>query len=81
MLSRRLECVLPNIIAADQTGFEKNRHSFHNVRRLFDILYSLTTYHNPELVISMDAEKAFDRVEWPYTLKRFWLSQYIYIMD
>lgn len=55
------------------SGFVKNRHSFHNVRQLFDILYSPTTSTNPELVISMDAEKAFDRVEWPYlfyTLKR-----------
>lgn len=74
MLAGRLERVLPNIIAADQTGFVKNRHSFHNIRRLFDILYSPVTSDKPELVISMDAEKAFDRVEWPYlfyTLKRF----------
>ena len=74
MLARGLECVLPTIISEDQTVFVKNRHSCHNVRRLFDILYSPTTSDNPELVISMDAEKAFDRVEWPYlfyTLKRF----------
>lgn len=74
MLARRLESVLPTIISGDQTGFIKNRHSFHNVRRLFDILYSPTTSDNPELVISMDAEKAFDRVAWPYlfyTLKCF----------
>lgn len=29
MLARQLECVLPTIIATDQTGFIKNRHSFH----------------------------------------------------
>ena len=66
MLARRLEFVLPTIISADQTGFIKNRHSLYNVRRLFDILYSPSTSDDPELVISMDAEKAFDRVEWPY---------------
>ena len=74
MLARRLECALPSIINADQTGFIKNRHSFYNVRRLFDILYSPTTSDDPELVISMYAEKAFDCVEWAYlfyTLKRF----------
>lgn len=52
----------------------KDRHSFHNVRRLFDILYSPTTSTTPELVITIDAEKAFDRVEWPYlfyTLAQF----------
>lgn len=55
-------------------GFVKNRNSFYNVRQLFDILYSPTTSDTPELVISMDVEKAFDRAAWPYlfyTLKLF----------
>ena len=66
--------IFPTIIATDQTGFVKNRHSFYNVRQLFDILYSPTTSDIPELVISMDAEKAFGRAAWPYlfyTLKCF----------
>lgn len=74
MLSKRLEDILPSIVSDDQTGFVKGRHSFHNIRRLFDILYSPSTSKSPELVISMDAEKAFDRVEWPYlfySLKKF----------
>lgn len=66
VLARRLESVLPTVVATDQTGFVKDRHSFHNVRRFFNILYSPSTSNTPELVISMDAEKAFDRVEWPY---------------
>ncbi|KAI9999384.1 hypothetical protein NQD34_018261 [Periophthalmus magnuspinnatus] len=74
MLAKRVESIMPTIISPDQTGFIKTRHSYHNVRRLMDILYSPSTSDTPEIVISMDAEKAFDRVEWPYlfyTLKRF----------
>ena len=74
MLARRLETVLPTIVGTDQTGFVKDRHSFHNVRRLFDIVYAPTPSDTPEVVISMDAEKAFDHVEWSYLfslLKRF----------
>ena len=65
VLARRLEDVLPSVISPDQTGFIKNRQSFFNIRRLFNILYS-PSESVPECIISMDAEKAFDRVEWDY---------------
>lgn len=73
-LALRLENILPKIISPDQTGFIKNRQSFFNLRRLFNTIYNLPTSKLPQAVISMDAEKAFDRVEWGYlfhTLERF----------
>lgn len=74
ILARRLEKVLPKIVSADQTGFIKNRFSFFNMRRLFNIIYNVPDLDTPELLVSLDAEKAFDRVEWKflfYTLERF----------
>lgn len=41
------------------------RHYFLNTRRLFDIMFSPTS-NTPEVVVALDAEKAFDRVEWGY---------------
>uniref|UniRef100_A0A3P9H232 Reverse transcriptase domain-containing protein n=1 Tax=Oryzias latipes TaxID=8090 RepID=A0A3P9H232_ORYLA len=79
MLAGRLETVLPSIIADDQTGFIKGRQSFYNVRRLFNILYGPASPDVPEVLLSLDAEKAFDRVEWDYmlyTLKQFGFSEY-----
>lgn len=73
VLAHRLEDILPSVISPDQTGFIKGHNSFYNTRRLFNILYS-TKHVGSECLTSMDAEKAFDRVEWNYlftTLGKF----------
>lgn len=74
ILALRLGTILPSIISTDQTGFIKNRLSFFNVRWLFNIPYHPMSSSVPEVLISADVEKAFDRVEWDYlfhTLQMF----------
>ena len=74
ILSLRLEQIIPKIVNADQTGFIKGRQSFHNVRRLFNIIYSKHSTQSAEYVISLDAHKAFDQIEYAYlfaTLRKF----------
>lgn len=61
ILSLRLESIVPKIVHPDQTGFVKGRQSFHNLRRLFNIIYSKHSIHSLEIVISLKAHKAFDR--------------------
>lgn len=64
ILVNRLKTHIHTIIHTDQTGFIPNRHIYFNLRRLFNILY---TKHSTEMVIiSVDAQKAFDQVEWSY---------------
>uniref|UniRef100_A0A8C5DIG8 Reverse transcriptase domain-containing protein n=1 Tax=Gouania willdenowi TaxID=441366 RepID=A0A8C5DIG8_GOUWI len=74
ILALRLENVVNTIVDADQTGFICGRNSYHNTRRLLHIIHHLNTNKTLGAVVSMDAEKAFDRIEWEYmfeVMKRF----------
>ena len=45
-------------------GFIKNRSSSDNMRRLFHLMWMNHSNLEPIAAILLDAEKAFDRVEW-----------------
>lgn len=78
ILAKRLEHVIPDIIDPDQTGFIKGRHSYCNTRRLFNIICHLNRNLTPGILVAMDAEKAFDRVEWSYmfdVMSRFGIGE------
>lgn len=70
----RLESILPKLVKPDQTGFVKLRYGTDNIRRLLNVINSVQNEGRPALVLSLDAEKAFDRVEWDFlftTLRKF----------
>ena len=68
MLARTLDPHLPKFIHNDQNGFVRNRHGFHNIRGVLNILHEKAG-DKVTAVLSLDAQQAFDRIEWPYLFK------------
>lgn len=66
VLAMRLESVLPPLIHSDQVGFIKGRSSSDNVRRLLHLIQLNRDESTPIAAFSLDAQKAFDRVEWGF---------------
>ncbi len=66
ILARRLQGYMTRLVHCDQTGFIGSRMASDNVRRLLHIIDKAPTIGSSAAVLSLDAMKAFDRLEWPY---------------
>ena len=69
VMNNRLAQILPSIIHHNQSGFIKNRDLKTNTRTCLSLIQH-AKQHNKELTLmAVDAEKAFDRLEWSYLYK------------
>lgn len=65
-LAKRLNAFMGKLVHPDQTGFIPNRNSFYNLRRVLNVMHCNRPPTQDLVILSLDAEKAFDRVEFPY---------------
>uniref|UniRef100_A0AAR2IHE3 Reverse transcriptase domain-containing protein n=1 Tax=Pygocentrus nattereri TaxID=42514 RepID=A0AAR2IHE3_PYGNA len=66
ILASRLEAYMSKLIHCDQTGFIKSHFSSDNVRRLLHVLDHTPNSATPCAILSLDAEKAFDHLDWNF---------------
>ena len=74
VLAERLKQVLHEIIHPDQRGCVPGRFIGENVRHIDDLLYEIENGEKSPLILMLDQEKAFDRVEWDWlfsTMEKF----------
>uniref|UniRef100_A0A8C5M2P2 Reverse transcriptase domain-containing protein n=1 Tax=Leptobrachium leishanense TaxID=445787 RepID=A0A8C5M2P2_9ANUR len=74
ILATRLRNCLPRLIDSDQVGFIPGREARDATTRVIDAISLAHRGSSPVLLLSTDAEKAFDRVLWPFmrmTLAKF----------
>uniref|UniRef100_A0A8C5PPA2 Reverse transcriptase domain-containing protein n=1 Tax=Leptobrachium leishanense TaxID=445787 RepID=A0A8C5PPA2_9ANUR len=65
-LAGRLKMVLPTLVRKDQVGFIPTREARDGTIRTLNVIPSAQRSDIPLLLLSTDAEKAFDRVSWPF---------------
>ena len=65
-LAARLQKVLPSVLHEDQTCGVPGRSIFSNLYLIRDLIEYCTAKNLPLAIISLDQEKAFDRVNWNF---------------
>ena len=66
VIAGRLLKVIHLVVDKDQTCGVPGRYIGENVALLHDVFYYCTSFDVPAAVLSLDQEKAFDRVDWDF---------------
>ena len=69
VIAARIKSILHKLIHSDQTGFIAGRYIGENTRLIYDIMQYTEENNIPGLLLSVDFEKAFDSVSWPFIYK------------
>lgn len=69
IIAKRLETFMQDLIDEDQTGFIKERQTQDNIRRSLHVIENIQRKGESAILVSIDAEKAFDSVNWMFLYK------------
>lgn len=66
IIANRIQNHIRKLVKPDQTGFIAQRQGTDNVRRALNLQIIAQKRNTPSMLLSLDAEKAFDRVDWAF---------------